>query len=52
MESWFQDRFAEFRQGAELFALGSLWLQHKHSCSAPLHRGRARQASVAAFSPP
>ena len=38
--------FAEFRQGAELFALGSGWLQHRHSHSA-LRRGRVRQASVA-----
>ena len=41
--------FAEFRQGAELFALGSGWLQHRHSNSA-LRRGRVRQASVAAVS--
>jgi len=48
MESWFQEgAFAEFRQGVELFALGSGCLQHRHSNSAP-RRARVRQASAAA----
>jgi hypothetical protein len=50
IESWFQEgAFAQFRQGAELSALGSGWLQHSHSNSV-LCQGRVRQASVAAVS--
>jgi hypothetical protein len=49
MESWLQEgAFAEFRQGAELFALGSGWLQHSHSNSA-LALGRVRQTNLAVF---